>query len=199
MLGVRKSPRSLRIPLSLFGLALLALCACESRQPRADPSLTQVNAPAVESPYWVPITEEFGPGAEGLQRRDSTFAEAALATLDRSADGTGPAPDVTIFFDYDTSYLRPDQRPALTEVYEYLDRSPSTNLLIEGHADWRGTADYNLALGDRRARAVLQFLNRLGIDEARLEIVSRGDLEAALEADETRMARDRRAELYYIP
>ena len=69
------------------------------------------------------------------------------------------------------------------------------HVLLEGHCDWRGTAEYNLGLGDRRSNAVKEYLQKLGVDVARLEIVSKGDLDAKEHATGEEMAKDRRVEL----
>ena len=78
------------------------------------------------------------------------------------------------FFDYDQSDLREDARSALAADAEWLKKYPSVQVLIEGHCDERGTAAYNLALGDRRANAAREYLSSLGIDGTRLRTVSYG-------------------------
>ena len=86
---------------------------------------------------------------------------------------------------------------AVTEAQakEYLDKNPSHRLLLEGHCDWRGTAEYNLGLGDRRAGAVRKYLQSLGVPAERLETLSKGSLEAAKNADDATMSKDRRVDL----
>lgn len=78
------------------------------------------------------------------------------------------------FFDYDQSDLREDARSALAADATWLKKYPSVQVLIEGHCDERGTAAYNLALGDRRANAAREYLSSLGIDGSRLRTVSYG-------------------------
>lgn len=78
------------------------------------------------------------------------------------------------FFDYDKADLRPDGRDALAKTAEFLRGYPQIKVTIEGHCDERGSTEYNLALGDRRAQAVRQFLISLGISADRMEIVSMG-------------------------
>lgn len=104
-----------------------------------------------------------------------------------------------VLFEFDQSFIRPEDRPTLLEVYDYLLANPSARLLVEGHCDWRGTTEYNMALGDRRARSVSAYLTQLGADSQRIETVSKGDLEAVTEATDAQMARDRRADLVIIP
>lgn len=104
-----------------------------------------------------------------------------------------------VYFDFDQSFVRPEDRPTLQEVADYLNANPSAQLLVEGHCDWRGTTEYNMALGDRRANSVTAYMAQLGIAADRLETVSKGDLEAVTEGSESDMNRDRRADLIIIP
>jgi peptidoglycan-associated lipoprotein len=78
------------------------------------------------------------------------------------------------YFDYDKADLRPDARAALTKTADFLKSYPQIKVRIEGHCDERGSTEYNLGLGDRRANAVKQFLASLGITADRMEVVSFG-------------------------
>ena len=78
------------------------------------------------------------------------------------------------FFDYDKADVRPDARDALSQTAQFLRAYPQVKVVIEGHCDERGSTEYNLALGDRRAAAAKQFLASLGISADRLETVSYG-------------------------
>ena len=78
------------------------------------------------------------------------------------------------FFDYDKADLREDARTTLAKDAEWLRKYPSTRLLIEGHCDERGTEEYNLALGDRRANATKEYLAAMGISDSRVQTVSFG-------------------------
>ncbi|MBI4961718.1 MAG: peptidoglycan-associated lipoprotein Pal [Desulfomonile tiedjei] len=79
-----------------------------------------------------------------------------------------------VYFDYDKYTLSPEAQSALQYNAEILRSSPQVLLVSEGHCDERGTAEYNLALGDRRARAVVEFLVSLGIPANRFSTVSYG-------------------------
>ena len=79
-----------------------------------------------------------------------------------------------VFFDFDKYNIRPDQRGTVEALAAWLDTNPSVTLTIEGHCDERGTREYNLALGDRRAYAVKEFLVSLGVDASRLQTKSYG-------------------------
>jgi peptidoglycan-associated lipoprotein len=78
------------------------------------------------------------------------------------------------FFEYDKADLRDDARTALAADAEWLKRYRSVQFLIEGHCDERGTSEYNLALGDRRANAAKEYLVSLGVDVSRVKTVSYG-------------------------
>src|SRR5258707_11982102 len=78
------------------------------------------------------------------------------------------------YFDYDKADIRPDARTALSATADFLKRHPSIKATIEGHCDERGSTEYNLGLGDRRANAVKQYLVSLGVSADRLNTVSFG-------------------------
>jgi len=80
-----------------------------------------------------------------------------------------------IYFDYDKSELRPEARTALKKKAEWLRNNLGFSARIEGHCDERGTNEYNLALGERRANAAWRFLNALGISGSRLTTISYGE------------------------
>ena len=79
-----------------------------------------------------------------------------------------------IYFDFDRYDLKPEARQTLTRKAEILKQYPEIKLVVEGHCDQRGTAEYNLALGERRARAAADYLVNLGVPAAKLSVVSYG-------------------------
>ncbi|GAB1267926.1 peptidoglycan-associated lipoprotein Pal [Aurantivibrio infirmus] len=107
------------------------------------------------------------------------------------------APDLaTVFyFDFDQSIIKPESRAALTGHAQFY-RNNSQGIRLEGHADERGSREYNIALGERRANAVRDFLVLQGIDRSRIETVSYGEERpAALGSGENAWAQNRRVEL----
>jgi peptidoglycan-associated lipoprotein len=78
------------------------------------------------------------------------------------------------YFDYDKADIRTDARDALSQTAQFLRSYPQVKVVLEGHCDERGSTEYNLALGDRRAAAAKQFLVSLGISGDRVETVSYG-------------------------
>lgn len=104
-----------------------------------------------------------------------------------------------VYFDFDSSALKEEGRKVLGAHAEYLAKNPSAKVSIEGHTDERGTREYNMALGDRRALSVKQTLQLLGAKPSQLETVSYGEEQAAdLGHDEAAWAKNRRAELNYL-
>jgi peptidoglycan-associated lipoprotein len=80
-----------------------------------------------------------------------------------------------IYFDFDRSVLKPESQEILRRKADYMRNNPDVRVIIEGHCDERGTNEYNLALGDRRANSAKVFLVNLGIDEERLTTISYGE------------------------
>lgn len=103
--------------------------------------------------------------------------------------------NLRIYFDYDSFELKGDTRDRLQQAAELLKANPAIGVVIEGHADERGTEEYNLALGERRARAVYEFLTLMGISGDALKMVSYGE-ESPLDSGhgEGSYAKNRRAE-----
>ena len=98
-----------------------------------------------------------------------------------------------IYFDFDRSDLSPPARKRLEDIAAWMEAEQSMRLRIEGHADERGTSEYNLALGDRRANAVKKYLTALGIEGSRLTTISYGEeMPADLIQAESGWAKNRR-------
>ena len=119
-------------------------------------------------------------------------AEAERQRLIREARATL---EEMVFFEYDESALTPQAESALRQKVEILRASPQVRLRIEGHADERGSTEYNMALGNRRAESVRQFLTGFGLTENRFEIVSFGEGRPLQQGQtESAWARNRRAQ-----
>ncbi|MGR4001108.1 MAG: OmpA family protein [Alphaproteobacteria bacterium] len=100
-----------------------------------------------------------------------------------------------VFFDFDASAVRLDQEIALDRLVTWLNKNGNVNLLLEGHADERGTTEYNLSLGERRANSVREYLIAGGVRGARLQTVSYGEERAAvLGSNENAWAQNRRSQ-----
>lgn len=163
--------------LALLGLAaLLSTAACShktpvaaSRPPDTTPVATPSSTVAPRSSGRPPSASQ--PAAEN--RRPATLSPQERATLNERLARLEDA-----MFDYNKSTIREDARTALREdvnvIRDILSNYPSQKLLIEGHCDERGSEEYNLALGDRRARAAQEFLATMGIPDSQLTIISFG-------------------------
>jgi peptidoglycan-associated lipoprotein len=98
-----------------------------------------------------------------------------------------------VFFEFDSSELTVDAQATLDAQAAWLMQYPDTNITIEGHADERGTREYNLALGDKRAFAVYSYLAQAGIDTNRMEYISWGkERPEVVGSDETAYSQNRR-------
>lgn len=99
-----------------------------------------------------------------------------------------------IFFGFDQYNVDAEDQATLRSQAEWLQRNPAVRVLLEGHADERGTRDYNIALGERRANAAKNFLVSLGIDGSRIEVLSYGkERPASIGSDDNAYAQNRRA------
>ena len=154
----------------LICLVLLpvSIAACGKRPPPA--VATAAPPPIVEpAPPAPPPPSPPQPVAEPRAlSEDELFARKTLAELNAEM------PLATVLFDLDSWTLRDDARTSLQASARWLTRWPTTRVTIEGHCDERGTAEYNLALGDRRATAVQEYLASLGVAPDRLLAISKG-------------------------
>ncbi|WP_108444265.1 peptidoglycan-associated lipoprotein Pal [Halomonas denitrificans] len=113
------------------------------------------------------------------------------------ADGRIPATR-TIYFEYDSDAIRSEFEPVLTAHAQFLRANPSATVILQGHTDERGTREYNLALGERRAGSVERYLNVQGVSPSQVEVVSYGEERpAARGANEQAYAQNRRVVFAY--
>ena len=172
--------------MALLMLVALLLSGCPKRADLPPGSATQPTAaqkeaaapsaaasrPAPSSPYSSSLrTQEetvTPPGA--IQEPPAKGAPSAGPT--GMSDKGSPLKDA--FFDFDKSNIRDDAKPNLAEDAQWLKANPAAQITIEGHCDERGTAEYNLGLGERRAKASLDYLVAAGIDPKRIKIISFG-------------------------
>ena len=131
-----------------------------------EPSVSRPTLPAE-----TPIGSSAGTGA-GLAGPGGAGATGAAAGTAGGAAGASPLKD--IYFEYDRSAIPEDQRATLNQDAAWLKANPGVKVAVEGHCDERGTAEYNLGLGDRRARAVKEYLAAAGVAADRLTTISYG-------------------------
>lgn len=179
-----------RFGLLLLILAVVLVPACSKQAPPAPEPQPEPPAPAPEPTPPPPLAPD--PAGEW---EAAPPAEATLTPEEINRMGVLR----TIYFDYDRSEIRADQRPTLQANAAWLREHADVMILIEGHCDERGTREYNLSLGDRRAAASRDYMMSLGIGAERIEMITYGE-ERPVDAghDESGWARNRRGEFVVV-
>ncbi len=135
----------------------------------------------------------------GFSPTDGATAEGgdlgAAAPALSAGDASVAAPELdVVYYGFDSFSLSNEGREALKTNAQWLSENPSATVQIEGHCDERGTTEYNLALGERRANAAKDYLQKLGVDASRVSVISYGEERPAeMGSDESAWARNRRA------
>jgi len=139
--------------------------------------------------------------ADAAQQAANEAAAVAedLAQQQQQAQDTAQALAHIIYFDFDQSTIKAEFRTALNGHAAYLSQNPSASIVLEGHADERGTREYNIALGERRGNAVSRYLVVQGVSIDAIEVVSFGE-ERPVNAgnDSASWSENRRVEIRYI-
>ncbi len=169
------------LPLALLALAI---AGCHKAKPQTDVPATPNPAPApapAPSPTPPPPPPASGETAEAVRAR----LTAELGNV--------------IHFDYDQDAIKPEDRPVLDAKAEILKANPAVRIRISGHADDRGSDEYNLVLGNKRALAAKRYLENKGIDGSRIDVTSFGEerpVDSA--ATESAWAKNRRDEFEIV-
>jgi peptidoglycan-associated lipoprotein len=184
---------------TLLIIAALLMVACPKKPPVVVTPKTDTTPTVEMVPPKVDTTPVVKPPEDFVKTDTATREELPnnLDELNRLAQQKGYLQDA--FFGYDESTLTPDAQSALTASASWLKAHPQYNLLIEGHCDERGTEQYNLALGDRRANTAKEYLATLGVDNSRMRTVSYGE-ERPFDPghDESAWAKNRRDHLVLV-
>jgi peptidoglycan-associated lipoprotein len=200
-------------------LALTSVCLALATLLAACGSSVKLDEPPVESRTPTPVSPAPAAQAAGAQAGQAAAAAAAapaggsattapaapqsqVATVQagqmggRAVDGLPPGVGRIVYFDFDSFVVRDDGRPVVEAHARVLNANRSRKMIVEGHTDERGGREYNLALGQKRAEAVVRSLTLLGAGDAQLEAVSFGEERPAAQgSDEAAWAKNRRAEL----
>ncbi|TKB45792.1 peptidoglycan-associated lipoprotein Pal [Thalassotalea mangrovi] len=169
-------------------LPLMALAACSSTD-QIDEAEAQRQAKA---------QAEAQAQAEREASEAAAAAEAARLEAIEEQKKQQLISDNTIYFDFDTSKLSSSVLATLDAHAEFLAANGNAKVVIEGHADERGTPEYNIALGERRAQAVQKYLENAGVAPSQIETVSYGEEKPAVNTrTEDAFAKNRRAVLVY--
>jgi peptidoglycan-associated lipoprotein len=167
-------------------VAVVALAACSS----------------VPLDSQAPVESRTGAGAAGARGTGGANSAGSSQTRVAPVDVTGTSnvnytnlPRV-VYFDFDSYVVKDDYRPVIEANAKALTTNRKMHMAVEGHTDDRGSSEYNLALGQRRAEAVVKSLTLLGADQTQLEAVSFGKERPAVQGEnEEAWAKNRRAEL----
>ena len=142
-----------------------------------------------------------GASTSGLDggETSSTGLDDVLSSAEGSAlDDGDPLGKRVVYFEYNSSQLTFEGEQIVQAHAQYLASSPGVQIILEGHADERGTREYNLALGEDRAKSVSNIMEALGVNASRVQIVSYGEERPiALGYDEAAFALNRRVEILY--
>jgi peptidoglycan-associated lipoprotein len=183
---------------------LTVLVACSSTPPAA-PAASPAPAPVVAA---APVAPAATPAPAPAQApAPAPTAEAKPAPANNVAAKPLPAhldPNSeisrqrSVYFDFDRAVVKPDYSAVIQNHGKYLAANPSLAIRIEGHTDERGSSEYNLALGNKRAEAVRQALKLVGVKDGQMEAISLGkERPKATGHDEAAWSQNRRADLQY--
>lgn len=137
-------------------------------------------------------------GTDGDGVSSSRLSEGERQAASQQAEQEALRNITTFYFDFDTSEIKQEARDVLVAHAQFLANNPRQNVRLEGHADERGTKEYNLALGERRANAVQRFLIVNGASRGQIETVSYGEEKPAVRgSSESAWAQNRRVELVF--
>ncbi len=170
----------------VIGLTILLLGCSKDQVKEEEPvEVTDLNADSAAT------SNEDGVQTYGAE--DDTGS--AFNQLD---DPQSPLSVRIIYFEYDSSEIRSDYRSTIEAHALYLQQNPNTSIILEGHADERGSREYNLALGERRAKTVKQQMLLLGANSNQIRLVSYGEERPASDGhDDASWQQNRRVEILY--
>ena len=166
--------------------------------------------PGDTKPDDVPLGEEGAGGAEvtpgsggssfgGQDLGGSGYQGGGYGDLGRPSDPNSPLYDRIIYFEYDSSTLSPQNQTVVSNHAQYLSTHPSASISLEGHTDERGTREYNLALGERRAQGIAELMMLQGVAPDQLQTLTYGEERAAdMNSGESAWSANRRVEIVYL-
>jgi peptidoglycan-associated lipoprotein len=176
---------------------LTFLYGCPKKKPATPPADLDVETTSVPAPTPAPppaqdVQEPPQPQVEDT--REDPLLSSDMQVVNDELRRRGFSPDV--YFDYDESMLTEDTRDKLSRNADLLKSQPQFSVTIEGHADSRGTNEYNLALGERRANAVRDYMVSLGVAASRLRTLAYGEERpVCTEDEESCWSQNRRAHM----
>jgi peptidoglycan-associated lipoprotein len=175
--------------------ALIMTTGCSKKQVQPDVSLIGTDADQYDAARQRAMAEEEEARRKALEERRLMEEQGLMEEKSREdMSQRQQYMEEDIYFDFDQSVIRPDAQDVLRKKAEFLRENSGSSVIIEGHCDERGTSEYNLALGERRALAAKAFLMNMGISSSRLSTISYGE-ERPVDpgSNEEAWARNRRA------
>ncbi len=145
-----------------------------------------------------PVETRTGAGIVAGQGSGASSSQTSVASVDATNGRSSAMSNLprVVYFDFDSYVVGDDYRPVIEANARQLQKDPKEHMAVQGHTDDRGSSEYNLALGQRRAEAVVKSLELLGAQPTQLEAVSFGKERPAVQGDnEEAWAKNRRAEL----
>jgi len=192
----------LTIPVVVAALALGGAAACGGPPEPEGPTpeeLEQARQDSIEAARRAAMEDSLARAREQARRDSIAAAEARRAAIAAETEAAMAIINEMIFFDFDRSAITPTAEIALMKKLAVLRANPNVRVRIAGHADERGSVEYNRALGQRRAEAAKSFLTNRGIDASRVTTVSFGeDRPLVNESNEDAWAQNRRDEFSVI-
>lgn len=139
---------------------------------------------------------KYGSGSDGAYELGASSGAYGAGGAD--PDAGGPLSKRTIYFQYDSSEVDPEYLPVINQQAGYLTTNRSKSVVLEGHADERGSPEYNIGLGEQRAKTVAKLLKLQGVNDGQIQIVSFGEEKAAVYGSgESVWQKNRRVEITY--
>jgi peptidoglycan-associated lipoprotein len=146
----------------------------------------------------VKLDDAANAGNKGGTGADARTVQPVDVSRDPLNDPNSPLAKRSVYFDFDSYSVKQDYQGMLTEHAKYLGSNKGRKILIQGNTDERGTSEYNLALGQKRAEAVRRSLGSMGVPDTQMEAVSLGkEKPKASGHDEASWAENRRADINY--
>ncbi len=174
-------------------LLLMLLAGCGTTGEVEDQASAETSASATTE-----TSDSAAASAASDQTASAQPMESQMQQMDPFEDPNNLLSHRVVYFDFDSSSIRDDALPVIRAHADYLASNSQVSFTLEGHADERGTREYNLALGERRADAVRRMLIANGVSPAQVRVVSYGEERpAVLGHDESAWSMNRRAELVY--
>lgn len=183
---------AIRVAAITLSLVIMSLAGCASKE------VKEQAKPVVEAGKPVVASTPSPPPRQQPAVKPAVPAKVVATPIDPFSDPKNPLSKRSVYFDFDQYVIKDEFKPLVQAHAKYLGEHRTANVAIEGNADERGSREYNLALGQRRADAVRRAMMLLGVSDRQIEAISFGKEKPVCEQhDENCWSRNRRADLKY--